>query len=283
MNIQLTPQLYFSNTASAAGVVIPRSGVAALLSPVVTIVRLIAAFPVEVVLTRNAPALRPPFAFTRAGAEFVCVLAGLFDLVLFAALKAILCDALLKAQIFASDIGARDAFQGLSKESAETDHAAKVTLRLFQVSSLLHKQLTAVIAGQFCEPNTIRPFTKILSSVYGGITFLRTEFTRPRFVVLKFFTALRAIGSCFRCFTVAFFRAVHLSFGIVRRVITKFFSALRTNGFFHFSPLKEPALCKSASLSRCAGKGLARETKRSRTATPRHTYCNTLGGNHGRT
>jgi len=51
VNVQLSTQLFFRNTAALASVVISPAGSAALLSPVLSVVRKIAALPVEVVLT----------------------------------------------------------------------------------------------------------------------------------------------------------------------------------------------------------------------------------------
>jgi hypothetical protein len=232
MNIQLTPQLYFSNTATAACVVIACARVASLLSPVGTIVGFIAALPVEIVFTRNGTDLR--LTLTGFRAKPAPAVAGQFYLKLFTTLRAILSNTLLQMRLLPSHAWTRDTFTGFGNMFAITYLRTKIVFRGLHLIEKFFERLSTIFA---IDSNRLFPnvLPKVVESI-SGATFDRAVFTRPGSVIPKFLAALWAIRDYSRSVTLTLTRTIDFWLIVILRwVIGKADVALWANGHNLFS------------------------------------------------
>lgn len=278
MNIELLPQLIFSFAAPLASVFIACAGVAFLLCPVFAVVRNATTQPSVIFLTGKLAAFGLPYSFAFSTAKFTPArfqpMRGASE-----RLSALLAD---QVNLFVSWMVLPENIFRLPYTIA--NKTAKITFGFLEVTRRFHERFSAIVTSLFSKANALGIFSEILSGVYGCRAFIRAIDARPRFVILKFFSASGAIGNSFRSNALTLTRAMNFAFGIARWMVRKDFSALGTSRSFHFVSIKAHPFQQPVSLSRRRGpKGMHMKQKQLVTASPRYIHCNTFGGNYGRT
>lgn len=229
MNIQLSPQLYFGNAASLAGVLVARSSIAALLVPVRTVVGFISTLPVEVIFLRNFTAFRLPFSLTFLRAEPSTVFVRFLRFEHFSALVTGYLNSFLQMRFLAPYTGARNTLHSFGKVFTITGKAAKMAFCLFCLIEKFFERFSAILA-LYKHRLVSRIFSKIGDGVFFGRTLAGTILTRPGLVIPKSFPAFWAVSNYSRGVALTFARTISL---FHRWVIREFFFALRAVRCFH--------------------------------------------------